>query len=377
MSIFERLQEELEGLEDKEKHKGYWYGISDALLVLVCGMLCGLQRIDDIHDWARSKPTRQFLEKEFGMEKIFCRAQFYNLLGYVDAEKFRISFSSWMQSIVNSKKEKRTIAIDGKTVCSTDKLRDDGSVLHIASAIISELNLVIGHQPCDTKMGEITAFRDLVELLDVSGSIVVADALHCNQKSCEAVVKESADYLFVVKDNQRNLRDDIEYYIQNEEIRSFQTIERNGGRIEKRTAYVTSNISWLNDKDRFKNLQIIGAIHREFEKGDHKTSEWHYYISSANLTPKQLLKHARLEWAVESMHWLLDVHFNEDKTAVWDMNVQQLLNTTRKIALNLVRIFKNQCAPKKALSRIMRENLFDLEQLASFLHLFLTDFKLD
>ena len=36
---------------------------------------------------------------------------------------------------------------------------------------------------------------------------------------------------------------------------------------------------------------------------------------------------------VESMHWLLDVHFTEDKTRVWDMNVQKILNTARKIAL--------------------------------------------
>ena len=131
--------------------------ISEALLVLVCGMLCGLERIDDVHDWTKSKPTREFLEKEFGLSKIFCRAQFYNLLGCVDAEKFRISFSKWMQEFIGCKARKKTIAIDGKTVCSTDNFTDDGSVLHIASAIISELNLVIVHKPCDTKTEKITA----------------------------------------------------------------------------------------------------------------------------------------------------------------------------------------------------------------------------
>ncbi len=48
------------------------------------------------------------------------------------------------------------------------------------------------------------------------------------------------------------------------------------------------------------------------------------------MTAQELLRHARLEWAVESMHWLLDVHFLEDKTKVWDMNVQQNLNIMRK-----------------------------------------------
>ena len=60
---------------------------------------------------------------------------------------------------------------------------------------------------------------------------------------------------------------------------------------------------------KWENLSTIGAIHTEFEKNGKKSSEWHYYISSAALTAENLLKHARLEWAVESMHWMLDVHF--------------------------------------------------------------------
>jgi predicted transposase YbfD/YdcC len=31
-----------------------------------------------------------------------------------------------------------------------------------------------------------------------------------------------------------------------------------------------------------------------------------------SLTAEELLRRARLEWAVETMHWLLDVHFSED-----------------------------------------------------------------
>jgi len=65
MSILKKLQKELESLEDKQIHDGYWYTISEALIVFVCGMLCGLQRIDDIHDWAKANLTRSFLEKDF------------------------------------------------------------------------------------------------------------------------------------------------------------------------------------------------------------------------------------------------------------------------------------------------------------------------
>ncbi len=76
---------------------------------------------------------------------------------------------------------------------------------------------------------------------------------------------------------------------------------------------------------------------------------------------------------VEPMHWLLDVHYNEDKTRVWDMNVQKTLNITRKIALNLAKIFKYKSSSKASLSRILKRNLFDVRNLAAFLDFFKLD----
>ena len=60
-----------------------------------------------------------------------------------------------------------------------------------------------------------------------------------------------------------------------------------------------------------------------------------------------------MEWQVETMHWLLDVHFREDQCRVLDRNVQQNLNTARKLAINIVKIYKRDKALKKALSGIM------------------------
>lgn len=378
MGILYDLQQEMKGLENGAAHDGYWYSIGDTLTILVCGLLCGLREIGEILDWAKSAPTQKFLAEQFGIERIFCRAQFYNILGCVDAERFKVSFTRWMQNLLRGHMKGRTVAIDGKTICGTGKLNPDGSVLHIASAIVSDFKLVIGSQECGTKTGEIKAFRELVEMLDVAGAVVVADALHCNPKSAKAVVDAKADYLFVVKDNQETLKADIELYIRNEDVSSCQTKEKNGGRIETRTAYTSCNVDWLDQKDKWVNLSCIGAIHREFEKNGTKSSEWHYYISSTALSPEELLIHARLEWAVESMHWLLDVHFTEDKTRVWDMNVQKILNTARKIALNMIRLFRDaNRAQRVPLTGVMRENLFDLAQFGKLLEFFRHEAKLD
>jgi len=378
MGILCELRNEMWLLEEGAEHDGYWYSIGDVLTILVCGMLCGLQRIDDIHDWAKAAPPRTFLETQFGITRTPCRAQFYNILRCVDAKKFNHGFARWMSGVLSGSCKGKTIAIDGKTVCSTDKLTHNGSVLHIASALVSELNLVIGSIECASKTGEQSAFRELVDLLDVSGSVVVADALHCSRKSAKTVIDAGADYLFVVKDNVPRLKEDIELYFNGGDMPSHRTVEKNGGRIETRTAYASNEVEWLGGKEGWTGISSIGAIHREFEKGGTKSSEWHYYISSAVLNAEALLTHARLEWGVESMHWLLDVHFAEDKTRVWDMNVQKILNTTRKIALNMVRLYKSANHPDRVpLTSVFKENLFDTYRFANFMDFFRATAKLD
>jgi len=370
LSALQACMEEAEAASD---FKGYWFCISDVLSIIVCGMLCGLQTVSDIHEWAKARPVRMFLLEQLGIAEIPCRAQFYNILACVDADQFGKSFIKWMQYVFRDGVAGKTIAIDGKTICSTDKTLQNGSVLHIASAIVSELGLVMGSCECGTKLGEIKAFQELIEMLDVTGAVVVADALHCNRKSARAVISAGADYLFAVKDNRPCLRADIALYVQEEKLEQAVKTEKNGGRIEKRTAYVSREIDWLDGRETWPKLACVGAIHTQFEKNGHKTSNWHYYISSAALTAEDLLRHARLEWAVESMHWLLDVHFDEDKTRVWNMNVQKSLNTLRKVVLNLAKLYKQKLGLIIPVFGVLKRNLFDPNHLVAFLSCFAED----
>lgn len=71
---------------------------------------------------------------------------------------------------------------------------------------------------------------------------------------------------------------------------------RNRERIEKRTAYVTSQSNWMQEKEGWGGLRCIGALHMEFKAKGVKSSEWHYNIVSGELTAEGLLRHARMEW---------------------------------------------------------------------------------
>ena len=90
------------------------------------------------------------------------------------------------------------------------------------------------------------------------------------------------------------------------------------------------------------------------------------YISSRNLSATDLLNAARSEWSVETMHWMLDVIFEEDFCRVEDRIVIQNLNIIQKLALDLVKSFKLKSNSKKPISKIMFNCLLDSDYLFCF-----------
>ncbi len=229
--------------------------------------------------------------------------------------------------------------------------------LHVVSAQIAELGLTFAQKSVGDKTNEISTVQSLIKTLKIKGCVVVADAMHCQKKTAKIIIEKKADYLFSVKDNQLTIKQDIEQYIQDEKLQqtmeTCSTTEKNRNRIEKRTAYVTTDIKWLTQNHTWEKLSCFGAIHKQVSTKNGKTSEWHYYISSKVLTPEELLQRARLEWSVETMHWLLDINFAEDNCRLQNQIAQKNLNIIRKIVINSLRVYKDKTKSKKAFSNIM------------------------
>ena len=118
---------------------------------------------------------------------------------------------------------------------------------------------------------------------------------------------------------------------------------------------------------QWPGLKCIGAIKTHFECKGKVTEEWHYYISSKELTASDLLHHARMEWGVETMHWLLDVRYREDYFRAQNENIQKNMNMSRKLALNLARVYKNKHTKKTLLSHIMFDCLMAPHHLLTVL----------
>lgn len=367
------LTEYFEEVETTEEYNGYFCSIAEAISIVVLGSLCGLKNVSQIHQWADSERVKEFLKEKFQINHVPCYYWLLVLLKMVKTDTLNECLMKWAAQFLPKPEDRgqTTISLDGKTIRSTTGMKNMSSPLHIISAQICELGITLASETVADKSNEIPAVQRLLEKMDIEGCIVVADAMHCQQKTAEIIVDGKGDYLLDAKGNQSSLETEISEYVLDSSLRdgmdSSRTKEKNRDRIETRTAYTTDNISWLYGKEKWKNLSCIGAIKTEFEKDGKKSEEWHYYISSRKLTAKELLCHARMEWAVETMHWLLDVHYGEDYCRVENRTIQQNLNLLRKFSISLLKQYKTRASSKRAMSKIMLDCLLDPRYLCAVL----------
>ena len=80
----------------------------------------------------------------------------------------------------------------------------------MVSAWAGSSGLVLGQVKVDAKSNEITALPLLLEMLDLSGSVVTADAMGCQNAVAAQIIKQGGDYVLALKDNYPRLHDEVQ-----------------------------------------------------------------------------------------------------------------------------------------------------------------------
>jgi len=86
------------------------------------------------------------------------------LLKIIDPKSLNQCFIKWVQSFLPDTVKKLTLSFDGKTICSTGKIKKYDSPLHIISAQTAEMGITFGQYAVDDKSNEIPAVRELLKI---------------------------------------------------------------------------------------------------------------------------------------------------------------------------------------------------------------------
>ena len=89
----------------------------------------------------------------------------------------------------------------------------------------------------------------------------------------------------------------------------------------------------------FPGVVAIGRVtsRRQLQGNRAEPPVVRYYLLSKSMSAKRLLQVTRHHWAIENqLHWVLDVHFDEDGNRARKDNAPENLAILRRLALNVL-----------------------------------------
>jgi len=354
-----------DGLQDPRTGNAGRHDLLEMLMIALCTVLCGGEDCTDMAEFAETKLEflRGFLQLEHGAPSHDTFSRLFRLL---DPEQFRDCFQRFMAGFAEACQG--VVAIDGKVLRRSFDKASGKSALHMVSAWGCEQRLVLGQIATDAKSNEITAVPKLLKMLSLEGSIVTVDALNCQREIAQQVIDQKGDYVMALKGNQGTLHDDVRTFLDDPKAKlsiSASTVDADHGRIETRTAMISTDISWLQEDHKWPGLAAVGKVVRIREMADKTTTETAYYLLSTPMTPERFGEVVRSHWAIENrLHWCLDVTMNEDQMRNRMDHAPQNLAILRHMALNLIRTETSKGSLRKKFRRAAWSDSFLAKVLA-------------
>lgn len=213
------------------------------------------------------------------------------------------------------------ITLDGKTMRGTiPKGQHQG--VHLLAAYLPEEGIVLMQVAVDAKENEIKVAPRVLTALDLKGRVVSGDAMFTQRQLSVQIVAQGGDYIWFVKDNQKQLREDVEqfflpprkavgWHIPQLPQRIATSQGKEHGRLEKRTLTLIADESGFID---WPALEQVFKLERHVVccRTGEVTEETVYGITS--LSPQKGSANLMLEWTRD--HWGIEngLHFRRDTT---------------------------------------------------------------
>src|SRR5713101_2937891 len=179
----------------------------------------------------RSNPKGDFLLKVLKLPNGIPRKDvFRRVLALLKPDAFQVCFVNWLQSLRAQAAEatgvdKPVFAVDGKTARRSHARSKGLGALHSVSVWASEFGLSLGQVACAEKSNEITAIPELLQLVDIKGTIITIDAMGTQKAIAEQIIDGKADYVLALKGNQEKLHQAVIDYIDEQSENDFADVE--------------------------------------------------------------------------------------------------------------------------------------------------------
>ena len=367
-------------VSDSRKSKGKQYPLVLLLFLMMLAKLGGEDKPSGIADWVANRIEQLFKMRILPKERAPSHMTYRRVLqDTIQPDEFERLSSEFQQEHLE-KGEEVVFSLDGKTLKGTIP-RGEVRGTHLLSIYAPGQGLVLVEAEVDRKENEIVVAPKILKQVNLSGAIVIGDAMHAQRETSAQIVDQGGEYIWTVKGNQPRTEWAIEKLFVHEvcnlkqgaplskHCRMASRVHKGHGRIEKRTIMVSTE---LNDYLDWPHVAQVFRLEREVwhEKYQGRTRQVVYGLTSLTpqkASPRKLLTLTRQYWGIESgLHYRRDVTLHEDATRLTvgaaGHNMAILNNLLIGLCLrnglvNIAKARRMLCAhPKYALELIVSSN---------------------
>lgn len=348
-------------LQDGRHRRGKRYSLVVMLMLMVLAKLSGHDTPEAMADWARLRAAglvemlklkRTRMPHAVTYERVLAKA--------IQPEQFEREMKAFFAGQPEVGKQVH-LALDGKQIRGTAAAPDAGNE-YLLGVYVPGADVMLLQVAIPTGQGELTVTPKVLKALDLQGKVVTGDAEFTQRNLSAQIVESHGQYVWKVKDNQAELRQDIQDVFAERpcgevaapanaqngqtDVRRYSRLDCGHGRIERRTISVSSVLKGYSDWPYLAQVfQLDTTV--TIKKTGHCFSKVTYGVTSLpadQASPRQVLAYVRQHWQIENgSHYRRDVTFKEDGCDLRRRPVAHLMAILNNIATGLIALagFKN------------------------------------
>lgn len=338
MTLFDVLT----AVPDPRRRQGVRHGWTILLGLSVTAVVCGARSFAGIMRWARGADPAVLGAlgvPDADPDRLPVGSTLGRAVDRIDGDALDDALGAWVEQLARDElagPALRGVAVDGKQARGATT---DAGPVHLVAAVRHDTGTVAGQRQVAAKSNETRAFAPLLDTLDLTDTLVTADAMQTTSANARYVAGRGGHYLFPVKGNQPTLFAQLNALPWETTATAVHTGENNHGRREIRELKVLPVPGQVRFPFAAQAVLIERTTHGR--PGGKILCTAELAVTSAPpdvATPADLAAAARGHWSVETVHLIRDTLYQEDASRVRTGSRPRVMAALRNLAISLTRL---------------------------------------
>jgi predicted transposase YbfD/YdcC len=349
------LLEVLGGVSDGRSDQGRDHPVSVVLALAAAAVVAGMRGYTAITGWVSDVPAAVLADLYVRAGALPAgppsKTTIWRVLTDTDAGAFDAAVGRWLTGLAGftplpASGDSREspgfvqIRLDGKTVRGAKDA--EGNQVHLLAALVgpdAATSVVAAQAEVGAKTNEVPMAAAVLGQIDLNGKIVTADALHTVKATAEHIHEHGGEFVLPVKENRRALFDALDALSWKDVPIAHRSLDKAHGRITTRTIQVLPappDLPFPHVNQVFLIERYVSDLH-----GGPVSAVAALGVASPKpdqADPADLAGYVREQWSIESLHWIRDTLYQEDKSQIRTRSGPRIMAALRNLAISALRL---------------------------------------